>query len=167
MLNLKNIMFLAQNFGNKLKMIQHWLFSTNHKDIGSLYLIFAFIAGFMVIMLSVLIRIELSDIAFAILEKNNQNFLKIIINCLKYSLNITGIDIGNYNNNNIYLCQNKYFIIENIDYFKNKKKDKNFKLLINTYILENYFVFNNNYNNIKLILLNDSDIILFLKNILK
>jgi cytochrome c oxidase subunit 1 len=54
------------------------LFSTNHKDIGSLYLIFAFIAGLIGTMLSVLIRIELSDIAFAILEGNHQVFNVII-----------------------------------------------------------------------------------------
>jgi cytochrome c oxidase subunit 1 len=54
------------------------LFSTNHKDIGSLYLIFAFVAGLIGTMLSVLIRIELSDIAFAILEGNHQVFNVII-----------------------------------------------------------------------------------------
>ena len=55
-----------------------WLFSTNHKDIGSLYLVFAFIAGLIGTMLSVLIRIELSDIAIAVLEGNHQVFNVII-----------------------------------------------------------------------------------------
>ena len=59
-------------------MLRRWLFSTNHKDIGSLYLIFAFIAGLIGTMLSVLIRIELSDIAFAILDGNHQVFNVII-----------------------------------------------------------------------------------------
>jgi cytochrome c oxidase subunit 1 len=54
------------------------VFSTNHKDIGSLYLIFAFFAGLIGTMLSVLIRIELSDIAFAVLEGNHQVFNVII-----------------------------------------------------------------------------------------
>jgi cytochrome c oxidase subunit 1 len=59
-------------------MLRRWLFSTNHKDIGSLYLIFAFIAGLIGTMLSVLIRIELSDITFAILDGNHQVFNVII-----------------------------------------------------------------------------------------
>ena len=59
-------------------MLRRWVFSTNHKDIGSLYLIFAFFAGLIGTMLSVLIRIELSDIAFAILSGNHQVYNVII-----------------------------------------------------------------------------------------
>ena len=55
-----------------------WLFSTNHKDIGSLYLIFALFAGLVGTMLSVIIRIELSDIAFAVLDGNHQVYNVII-----------------------------------------------------------------------------------------
>lgn len=58
--------------------MRRWLFSTNHKDIGSLYIIFAFIAGLIGTMLSVFIRIELSDIGVAILEGNHQVFNVII-----------------------------------------------------------------------------------------
>ena len=55
-----------------------WLFSTNHKDIGSLYLIFAFIAGLIGTMLSVFIRFELSEFGFAYLEGNHQVYNVII-----------------------------------------------------------------------------------------
>ena len=71
-------MILYKNNSNSFAFFNRWFFSTNHKDIGTLYLIFAFIAGVAGSILSFYIRMVLASPNSSILSYNS-HFYNVII----------------------------------------------------------------------------------------
>lgn len=73
---------IIKNRMNKIKniylFIERWFFSTNHKDIGTLYLIFAGCAGILGTLFSILIRLELSAPGGQLLMHNYQLYNVLI-----------------------------------------------------------------------------------------
>ncbi|KCV67187.1 cytochrome c oxidase subunit 1 (mitochondrion) [Fonticula alba] len=60
------------------QFVSKWLFSTNHKDIGVLYLIFASFAGMIGTGFSIIIRMELGDTGIQILNGDHQLYNNLV-----------------------------------------------------------------------------------------
>jgi len=58
--------------------MQRWVYSTNHKDIGTLYLIFGTFSGIIGTIFSVIIRLELAEPGCSILNFNPQLYNVIV-----------------------------------------------------------------------------------------
>jgi len=61
-----------------MSWLTRWVYSTNHKDIGTLYIIFGAFAGMVGTAFSVLIRMELSSTGPAFLGGDNQLYNVIV-----------------------------------------------------------------------------------------
>jgi len=60
------------------RYILRWLLSTNHKDIGTLYLCFGFVAGLLGTFYSIIIRLELAHPGQSILQGNYQLYNALV-----------------------------------------------------------------------------------------
>lgn len=70
---------IANNLGTKIaRFISYWCFSTNHKTIGTLYMMLGGFSGVVGLGLSVIIRIELAQPGNSLLEGNHQLYNVVV-----------------------------------------------------------------------------------------
>ena len=74
---------LDDHHDHKPNFFVRWFFSTNHKDIGTLYFIYSIVAGVIGGALSVIMRMELADPGMQVVTDGQM--WNVIISCLLYT----------------------------------------------------------------------------------